>query len=178
MNKQQIESLQQSINQLQKQLDDLRNTQSAKLEIATSKVAMWKPEDAEIYFKVLSSGELISDTYVAPIDRKLQKEGNCFPTRELAEHYAKKRAARQRLEMLALAENGMVPYEFKRKQDDACNYYIGWYEGGPDVRVMDFSVINPGVQYFPTRSATQRVLDAMTYDDLVTLFGTANRGDK
>jgi len=166
-----IEQLQQSINALQKQLDDLRSQQPAKLEIAT-KVAMWKPDYQEPYY-FIKKGNTVANTQHNdwPEDKNLMEVGNCFPTEELATHYAEKRAARHRLEMLALAENGMVPYEFILNE---INYYIGGYytEG---VRVLSFERINPGVQYFPTKEAAQRVLDAMSDEDLVLLFGTANR---
>lgn len=174
MTKQSIEQLQQSINALQKQLDELKKQQPKPLE-------MWKPVMSKYWWNIIARGD-VSIESVSPCRESYAEAnylfGNCFPTRELAEYYAKRRAARQRLEMLALAENGMVPYEFLHKKDDACNYYIGWYEGGQYVCVMDFSVINPGTQYFPTRAAAQRVLAAMTDDDLITLFGTANRGGK
>lgn len=180
MSKQSIEQLQQSINALQKQLDDLRNgmaeqERAKKVKIAP-KVSMWEPTD--IYYCILGTGICESASYTSYLDKERCEAGNCFPTRELAEYYAKRRAARQRLEMLALAENGMVPYEFQRRKDDLCNFYIGWYEDGNEVCVMDFAVINPGVQYFPTKQAAQRVLDAMTDDDLILLYGTANRGGK
>lgn len=169
-----IEQLQQSIDAMrdalastQKQLDELKQQQPKKLE-------MWKPAEDEVFFTIHDTGDVTASSYQGYSDYPMDCYfiGNCFPTRELAEYYAKRRAARQRLEMLALAENGMVPYEYKSCNS---NYYIGnHYHIG--VCVMDFSIINSGVQYFPTRQAAQRVLDAMTDEDCFLLWGTANRG--
>lgn len=176
MTKQSIEQLQQSIDALQKQLDALAAAQQTqKLEIATSKVSMWKPEDDGFFF-IESNGRVDSyGVHAAVMVRTHHEEGNCFPSESLAEYYKKRRAARQRLEMLALAENGMVPYEFTQGQD---NWYIFGHGTSDSLSVTYTSVCTFTVQYFSSREAAQRVLDAMTDDDLLVLFGTANRGGK
>lgn len=173
MTKQSIEQLQQSIDALQKQLDALAAAQQTqKLEIATSKVSMWKPEDDGFFF-IESNGRVDSyGVHAAVMVRTHHEEGNCFPSESLAEYYAKRRAARQRLEMLALAENGMVPYEWTV---NCPNFYLTTCS---DISIDQHCTVREDHQYFPTKKAAQRVLDAMTDDDLVILFGTANRGGK
>lgn len=167
MTKQSIEQLQQSINTLQKQLDAFAATQQ------TQKLEMWKPHHNQAYFYINDMDVEATDSCSGNGDGILYKTGNCFPTEELATYYSKRRAARQRLEMLALAENGMVPYEFRMHEDNWCIE-------------NQLSQLEPSVhdgyraecQHFPTQEAAQRVLAAMTDDDLMLLYGTANKGGK
>lgn len=175
MTKQSIELLQQDIDTLrlrqeclQKQLDELRTQQQPE------KLEMWKPAEDEVFFTIHDTGDGTA-SYQGYIDYPMDCYfiGNCFPTQELAEYYAKRRAARQRLEMLALAENEMVPYEFKYRNS---NYYISAYLN--KLLIESYNETQEGHQYFPSKEAAQRVLDAMTDEDLITLFGTANRGGK
>lgn len=166
MTKQTIEQLQQSINTLQKQLDELKQQ-------PPSKVSMWKPDEYEKYFLIRDGYGIINSFHDGgQDDYDLLTCGNCFPTRELAEYYAKKRAARQRLEMLALVENGMVPYEWTV---NCPNFYL---TACSDISIDQHCTVREDHQYFPTRAAAQHVLDAMTDEDCLLLWGTANRGGK
>ena len=153
MTKQSIEQLQQSINTLQKQLDAFAATQQ------TQKLEMWKPKCAKNYFfayQNLNVGLYLYNEGDAT-DASMVNAGNCFPTHELAEYYAKRRAARQRLEMLALAENGMKPYEWTQGRDNYCIVADGYAK-----LTVDCYISHREQQYFPTKEAAQRVLDAMT----------------
>lgn len=169
-----LDTIQQNINYLQNQIDKLQNELSRQKLAQPKKLEMWQPEDYEHYF-IIRDGYGIINSFNdgGEDDSSLITCGNCFPTRELAEHYAKKRAARQRLEMLALAENGMVPYEWTQGRGNYCIGANGYAE-----LIVDYYTSRRDQQYFPTKEAAQRVLDAMTDEDLITLYGTANRGGK
>lgn len=171
---QQIDKLQKQLDALKKQLDEPQNTKVA------PKVAMWKPDSDELIYSIVSDEEILQWGYAGSdlaFIEDTYKKGNQFPTRKLAEHYAKNRAARQRLEMLALAENGMAPYEFRAGEQ---NFMItGVHAEDNLIMILSTHIdMHGGVQYFPSKEAAQCVLDAMTDDDLILLYGTANRGDK
>lgn len=171
MNEDQLKGV---IDSLQKQLDTLRNQLAGRAK--NKKLNMWKPAYMQSYWLISVDGDVYSADFVrAPYSDRRASIGNTFITEELAKHYATRRAALQRLEMLALADNALVPYGFQCESKNICNYYIGWHKE-LGVCVMDFTTINPGgVVYFPTKEAGIRVLDAMTDEDLITLFGTAKR---
>jgi hypothetical protein len=173
-----LERLQQTLTAQQRQLNDLVAEQQRLLRVQQAQpkpLEMWKPEFVADYFVIDANGTAARRVNANPSATELSTvQGNCFPTRELAEYYAKRRAARQRLEMLALAENGMVPYEFDRTTTE--NYRI--QRGCTELYISSHQDYQSADPYFSTEAAAQRVLSAMSEDDLILLYGTANRGDK
>lgn len=187
MSKQQIEQLQQHINDLQQsldiwkeKLDELRNPQPKKLEIAP-KIAIWKPEVDDVYYYITDDdGSVIATSWESYSHSALDYHsiGNCFPSESLAEYFAARRAARQRLEMLALAERFSEgenrPYEPTLDKQ----YWVLCGRKDMGIKPAVNFMYTTNEQAFPTAAAAQRVLDAMTDEDCLLLWGTANRGDK
>lgn len=133
------------------------------------KLEMWEPDNLQRYYFTLTDNSVCGEIYdnSCASDRRAMEAGNCFPTRELAEYYAERREARQRLEMLALAENGMVPYVFRYNEP---NWFI--FACVNTTLTVDLAYQQQrDTQYFPTARAAERVLDAMSNEDLILLYG-------
>jgi len=127
----------------------------------------WKAEYNETYYTIYSGGNVYESFFVKyHEDLRRLNSGNMFKDKATAQHYAKKRAARQRLELLALALNGEI-VEFATHT----NKYILIGSRGK-ISVYAISSMNSGEVLFKTRALAERAIDLTSKEDLTTLFGS------
>jgi len=125
----------------------------------------WQAKEGAIYYEIESNG-VSRNTVNHAYDRVNFKAGNMFKDKATAQHYAKKRAARQRLELLALALNG-GGVGFK----SFANKYILIGRRGK-ISVYAISNVNSGEVLFKTGELAKRAIKLTSKEDLTTMFGS------
>jgi hypothetical protein len=130
----------------------------------------WCPGSNDNYYYLLWDNYVKENTVSYSgfnFTRQLSKVGNCFRTREQAERYAKHRAARQRLELLALELNG-EGYPLVPPVGAEAHHIYGSSNG---LTVGAYMGVRVGVVYFRTRELAEKAIELTSNEDLIELFG-------
>jgi len=124
----------------------------------------WKAEDGNVYYEI-SSSKVYQNVVNLEYDVRNFNTGNMFKDKATAQHYAKKRAARQRLELLALALNGGI-VEFK---DNLMQFHI--YSDDGDIVGYGTWNSNLNAVLFKTQALAKKAIKLTSKEDLTTMFG-------
>lgn len=128
----------------------------------------WDSVQKEWYYFISAGGYVVSSTDENDQeDSDRYNNGNKFKTMKLATYYANKRAARNRLECLALAIEGR-PHEFKYKE---YNWYI-FRDGKSSKCDVTFDYYSQEERiYFSSEENARLALDGTSYEDIMLLWG-------
>lgn len=163
-------TLQEQLEKVQKELKDAQATIS-KLQEEIKKnntVKRWNSDYDEDYCFIQSQGAVAAsfeENYEIDSDR--YNNGNKFKTMELATYYRNKRAARNRLECLALAIEGR-PYEFN---PTAFNWYIYKVKNSNTYSVANHCYCSGDNIYFSSEENAQLALEGTSEEDRKLLWG-------
>lgn len=130
---------------------------------------LWKPKDNESYYNIDSNGEVYESTWEDhPSDDGRHKNGNVFKTCEQAEKFAKKRAARNRLELIAEELNEGIDFNWENSSQK-------WYiEGNVEYDQFRFYYTQwarSEAVYFVSKELAQQALTYLTDEEKLILWG-------
>lgn len=146
-----------------KALEDLKQKAEASSAFDEPSVP-WEPKSGEPYYTIIATGEIVECSNGDDYTEKAYANGNVFKTREQAEKFAKKRAARNRLELIAEKLNaGWEPGEGKEL------YYV---YGEDALSTIGRRVCTKSNDvYFKSKELAEQALTYLTDDEKFQLWG-------
>ena len=122
----------------------------------------WKPKNGEKYYFIISSLEIIYETYVnAETDNNRLSKRNCYKTEEEAQFA---------LDMYNFCKERS--FEPDWEDDSQCKYYLYLYYRNKEVNFNCTDSFNHCYQfYYPSKEAVQEIIDKYSFDELEKYYG-------
>ena len=130
-------------------------------------VGRWKPKPGDHRYWISDTGNIQDSSVYDGMAESIYTHGNYFRDKTTAEIFAKKRAARNRLELLAYELNGQEVVEYRR----GVSQYNIEFLSGDRVEVGSWENYYLGQVLFKTRGLAEKAIELTFNEDLITMFG-------